>query len=149
MAGELKIDTRRKKILEILRRDGQVRVAQLSEALGATVVTIRSDLDALEQDGYLERTQGGAIQAMKEAGLKPGKDFLMVSVDGVPDMFRSLAAGEANASVELKSDIGGPIYDVVEAYLKGKTDWPKWVLIDSDLHTQADAAAELAKRGLK
>ena len=65
MAGELKIDTRRKKILEILRRDGQVRVAQLSEALGATVVTIRSDLDALEQDGYLERTQGGAIQAMK------------------------------------------------------------------------------------
>ncbi|MEA4870950.1 MAG: DeoR/GlpR family DNA-binding transcription regulator [Christensenella sp.] len=65
MAGELKIDARRKKILEILRRDGQVRVAQLSETLGATVVTIRSDLDALEQDGYLERTQGGAIQTMK------------------------------------------------------------------------------------
>jgi len=65
MAGELKIDVRRKKILEILRRDGQVRVAQLSDALGATVVTIRSDLDALEQDGYLERTQGGAIQTMK------------------------------------------------------------------------------------
>ena len=65
MAGELKIDTRRKKILEILRRDGQVRVAQLSDALGATVVTIRSDLDALEQDGYLDRTQGGAIQTVK------------------------------------------------------------------------------------
>ena len=65
MAGELKIDVRRKKILEILLRDGQVRVAHLSETLGATVVTIRSDLDALEQDGYLERTQGGAIQTMK------------------------------------------------------------------------------------
>lgn len=65
MAGDLKIDIRRKKILEILRRDGQVRVSQLSEALGATVVTIRNDLDALELDGYLERTQGGAIQSMK------------------------------------------------------------------------------------
>ena len=65
MSGELKIDVRRKKILEILRRDGQVRVAHLSDTLGATVVTIRSDLDALEQDGYLERTQGGAIQTMK------------------------------------------------------------------------------------
>ena len=65
MAGELKIDTRRKKILDLLRRDGQVRVTQLSDALGATVVTIRSDLDALEQDGYLERTQGGAIQTVK------------------------------------------------------------------------------------
>ena len=65
MAAELKIDVRRKKILEILRRDGQVRVSQLSDTLGATVVTIRSDLDALEVDGYLERTQGGAIQTMK------------------------------------------------------------------------------------
>ncbi|TBW38748.1 ABC transporter substrate-binding protein [Siculibacillus lacustris] len=96
-----------------------------------------------------DNMQLGAIQAMKEAGLKPGKDVLLVSVDGVPDMFRLLAAGEANASVELKSDIGKNIYDVVEAYLKGKTDFPKWVLIPSDLHTQADAAAELAKRGLK
>jgi len=65
MAGELKIDARRNKILEILRRDGRVRVSQLSEQLGATMVTIRSDLTALEQEGYLERTQGGAVQTMK------------------------------------------------------------------------------------
>ena len=91
----------------------------------------------------------GAIQAMKEAGLKPGKDVLMVSVDSVPDMFKAMAAGEANASVELRSDIGKDIFGVVEAYLKGKTDWPKWVKIDSDLHTQADAAAQIAKRGIK
>ena len=65
MAVELKIDVRRKKILELLRRDGQVRVSQLSEQLGTTPATIRSDLDALERDGYLERTQGGAIQSVK------------------------------------------------------------------------------------
>lgn len=66
MAGEgLKIDVRRKKILEILDRDGQVRVAQLSEILGTTVVTIRSDLAALERSGYLERIPGGAIQTVK------------------------------------------------------------------------------------
>ncbi|MDD3519688.1 MAG: DeoR/GlpR family DNA-binding transcription regulator [Actinomycetota bacterium] len=61
----LKIDERRKRILEILRRDGQVRVSELSNLLGATVVTIRSDLDVLEQEGFLERTQGGAIQTVK------------------------------------------------------------------------------------
>ncbi|HBR04095.1 MAG TPA: hypothetical protein DD738_15970 [Ruminiclostridium sp.] len=61
-SGELKIDARRNKIIEILRRDGQVRVAQLSKELGTTMVTIRSDLDALEKDGYLERVQGGAVQ---------------------------------------------------------------------------------------
>lgn len=96
-----------------------------------------------------DNMQLGAIQAMKEAGLKPGKDVLLVSVDGVPDMFKAMAAGEANASVELKSDIGGFIYDVVQGYLGGKTDFPKWVKIPSDLHTQADAAAQLAKRGIK
>lgn len=57
----LKIDVRRKKILELLDRDGKVSVAQLSELLGATAVTIRSDLNALEESGYLERVSGGAI----------------------------------------------------------------------------------------
>jgi DeoR/GlpR family transcriptional regulator of sugar metabolism len=66
MAGEgLKIDARRKKILDLLSRDGQVRVADLSDTLGTTVVTIRSDLAALERDGYLERISGGAIQTVK------------------------------------------------------------------------------------
>src|SRR5579863_1417991 len=56
----------------------------------------------------------GAIQAMKEAGLKPGVDVLTVSVDGVPDIFKAMLAGESDASVELKSDIGKYIYDVVQ-----------------------------------
>ena len=58
----LKIDTRRKQILELLERDGRVSVTRLSQELGATAVTIRSDLSALERDGYLERIQGGAIR---------------------------------------------------------------------------------------
>jgi DeoR/GlpR family transcriptional regulator of sugar metabolism len=61
----LKIDIRRKRILEILSRDGQVRVSRLSGELGATPVTIRSDLAALYADGYLERTAGGAVQSVK------------------------------------------------------------------------------------
>jgi ABC-type sugar transport system substrate-binding protein len=94
-----------------------------------------------------DNMQLGAIQAMKEAGLHPGKDALMVSVDGVPDMFKAMLAGDANCSVELKSDIGQYIYPVVLEYLKGKHDWPKWVKIPSDVHTPADAAAVLKMRG--
>ena len=56
-----KVHERRNLILEKLNRDGGVRVTQLSQELGATVVTIRHDLDALEQEGYLERVQGGAV----------------------------------------------------------------------------------------
>lgn len=89
----------------------------------------------------------GAIQVMKTAGLHPGKDILMVSVDGVPDIYRAMLAGESNASVELKSDIGKYIYDVVQGYLAGKRDYPKWVLIPSALHTAADAAQMLERHG--
>ena len=62
----LKIDIRRKKILEILHQDGQVRVSTLSDALGVSEVTIRNDLSALENDGFLQRIQGGAIQTIKD-----------------------------------------------------------------------------------
>jgi galactofuranose transport system substrate-binding protein len=89
----------------------------------------------------------GAIQAMKEAGLKPGKDILTISVDGVPDIFKAMLAGDANTSVELRSDIGPDIYSVVKAYLGGKKDWPAWVVIPSDVHNISDAAEMLKKKG--
>ena len=52
MAAGLKIDARRKRIQELLEQQGQVNVAQLSASLGATMATIRSDLRALEEEGY-------------------------------------------------------------------------------------------------
>lgn len=88
----------------------------------------------------------GGIKAMKAAGLQPGKDVLTVSVDGVPRVFRAMLAGEANASIELKWDIGKYIFDVVQGYLGGRRDYPKWVLIPSDLHTPEDAAKMLERR---
>lgn len=59
--SKLKIDVRRNKILEQLRSEGKVSVARLATQLGATPVTIRNDLTALERDGYLVRMQGGAV----------------------------------------------------------------------------------------
>ncbi|MAS04896.1 MAG: sugar ABC transporter substrate-binding protein [Ahrensia sp.] len=82
-----------------------------------------------------DNMQLGAIQAMKEAGLKPGEDVLMVSVDYVPAIKDALAAGEANASVELRSAVGKFIYPVVLDYIKNPSELDKWIVIPSDLHT--------------
>lgn len=65
--SKLKIDIRRDRILELLRQKGKVQVSELSRELGATAVTIRSDLDALERDGYLIRVQGGALLRSRPA----------------------------------------------------------------------------------
>lgn len=59
--SKLKIDVRRSRILEQLRAEGKVSVSHLAAELGATPVTIRNDLTALERDGYLVRMQGGAV----------------------------------------------------------------------------------------
>ncbi len=61
----LKIDVRRRKIQDILAREGKVHVTQLSRELGASAVTIRNDLQKLEKDGYLERVTGGAVLTIK------------------------------------------------------------------------------------
>ena len=47
-------------ILTGLQRDGAVAVDNLSSELSVSVVTVRRDLDMLEQQGLLRRTHGGA-----------------------------------------------------------------------------------------
>ena len=80
----------------------------------------------------------GAIQAIKEAGLKPGTDIRIVSIDAVPDIFLAMAAGEANATVELTPNMAGPAFDVLEKYLADGTEPPNWIQTESKLYTQAD-----------
>lgn len=88
----------------------------------------------------------GAALAIKEAGLKPGKDILIVSVDAVPDIFKAMVNGDTNATVELSPHMGGPAFDAIEAHFQGKQDIPKLITIEGDVFTQETAAAEYARR---
>jgi len=92
----------------------------------------------------------GAIQAIKEAGLKPGSDIKIVSIDAVPDIFQALAAGEANATVELTPNMAGPAFDALEKLKKDGTVPPKTIITESKLYTQADDPMKVyeEKKGL-
>jgi galactofuranose transport system substrate-binding protein len=92
----------------------------------------------------------GAIQAIKEAGLKPGKDILVVSIDAVPDIFKAFMAGEANATVELTPNMAGPAFDALIAYKDKGTVPPKWIQTESKLYTPADDPQKIydSKKGL-
>jgi DeoR/GlpR family transcriptional regulator of sugar metabolism len=61
MAEPLFLEERRRSILEMLKQHGRVSVNALSEKLNVSTVTIRQDLRALEEEGLLERTYGGAV----------------------------------------------------------------------------------------
>lgn len=52
---------RRQSILELLRHQPGLRVPEIAAALTVSEGTVRNDLNALEEDGKLERVHGGAV----------------------------------------------------------------------------------------
>ena len=61
------VDERRERIRDILREKSQVRVEALAEELKVSVITIRRDLQYLEEQKQLIRVYGGAV-AVREQG---------------------------------------------------------------------------------
>jgi ABC-type sugar transport system substrate-binding protein len=87
----------------------------------------------------------GAIQAMEEAGVRPGKDIIIVSIDGVKGAFEAMAAGKMNCTVECNPLIGAQLFDTVDAIL-AKKKLPKHISVQEGVFEQSQAAAELPKR---
>lgn len=55
------VDNRRNRILEMMQENPRVRVDELAEILGVSLITIRRDFQYLEDRKLLVRTHGGAI----------------------------------------------------------------------------------------
>jgi simple sugar transport system substrate-binding protein len=87
----------------------------------------------------------GAIQAIEEAGMRPGQDILVVSIDGVRAAFDAMIAGTLSASVECNPLLGPAAFDAVEKILRGET-LPKHILVEDRIFDQRSAAAELPNR---
>lgn len=87
----------------------------------------------------------GAIQAIKEAGKKPGSDIFIVSVDGIKDMFKLMSQGESNGIVECNPLLGPQLADTAEAIVEGKSI-QKFVESNEKDYLQDQAAAELPNR---
>jgi len=55
-------EERRRKILQLLERNGQVTITDLARRFSVSSVTIRTDLDALSSGGAILRSHGGALR---------------------------------------------------------------------------------------
>ncbi len=62
----------------------------------------------------------GAIKAMEEAGLRPGKDVIIVSVDAIRDAFKAMIAGKLNCSVECSPLLGKQLMKAIKDFMSGK-----------------------------
>jgi simple sugar transport system substrate-binding protein len=87
----------------------------------------------------------GAIQAMKEFGIDPGDDILIVSVDAIPDIFVSMMDGDTNATVELSPYMASPAFDAIDTYMSGE-DLPAWIPVHGGIYFPETAAEEYERR---
>jgi len=87
----------------------------------------------------------GAEQAIKEAGLQPGKDIIVIGVDGVKGAFEAMVAGEQNVSVECSPLLGPQAVQALRDLRAGKK-LPGRIWTIESVYDQTNAAAALPSR---
>ncbi len=87
----------------------------------------------------------GALDAIKAAGLVPGQDIQIVTIDAVKDGMQALADGEFNFIVECNPILGEKVAELVKKVLAGE-DVPKAEIVPDGAFTQEDAIELLPTR---
>lgn len=87
----------------------------------------------------------GAIQAIEEAGMKPGKEVIVISVDAVKGAFEAMMAGKMNVSVECNPLLGPQLMQIVKDVKAGKP-LPKRINTEEGVFPMETAAREFPKR---
>jgi simple sugar transport system substrate-binding protein len=95
----------RSEIGNFTRAGGKSAMKQLLAAEGRRIKVVYAHNDEMAL---------GAIEAIEEARLRPGKDITLISVDGVRGAFEAMAAGKLNVTVESNPLIGPQLMGVVQ-----------------------------------
>jgi ABC-type sugar transport system substrate-binding protein len=87
----------------------------------------------------------GAIQAIEEAGLKPGTDIIIISIDAVRGAFEAMIAGKLNVTVECSPLLGPQLMDAVKKVAAGETI-PRRIVTEESVFPKETAAEVLPTR---
>jgi galactofuranose transport system substrate-binding protein len=103
------------------RAEGQKVMENIIQAHGKEITAVYAHNDEMAL---------GAIQALKAAGMNPGKDVLIVSVDGEKAALEAIMRGEMNITVESNPRFGPLAFETLEKYLRKEQIPPKIILED-------------------
>ncbi len=87
----------------------------------------------------------GAIQAIEEAGFKPGTDITIISIDGVKGAFEAMIAGKLNVTVECSPLLGPQLMAAVKDVVAGK-QIPRRIVTEESVFPMETAAEILPTR---
>ncbi len=112
------------------RSEGRKVMADLINAHGKNIEAVYAHNDDMAL---------GAIQALEAAGMKPGTDVIVLSIDAIKDAFQAMIDGKLNCTVECNPLLGPLAFDAVEKVLAGET-LPKRITMQDRLFEPKDAA---------
>jgi ribose transport system substrate-binding protein len=84
----------------------------------------------------------GAIAALEAAGKVPGKDVLVLSIDGGKEAVQAVVDGKIAAVVECNPRFGPKAFETMQRYAKGEKIDPM-IINDDKFYDASNAAAEL------
>ncbi|MFI6033079.1 ABC transporter substrate-binding protein [Streptomyces sp. NPDC051315] len=139
-----------KEVMDAEHKDWKIVVSQTGDftrAGGKQVMAafLQSNPDINVLFAHNDDMAIGAIQSIEAAGKKPGKDILIVSIDGVKDGFVAMSEGKINAIVECNPLLGPQLMDVVKKVHDGETV-ERWIKTEESDFMQDQAAAALPNR---
>lgn len=116
------------------RAEGQKVMENIIQAKGKEITVVYAHNDEMAL---------GAIQALKAANMNPGKDVLIVSIDGQKSALQAIIAGEMNATVECNPRFGPIAFDTLEKFWRGEKLPPQ--IINEDRFFDATNAAQFVE----
>lgn len=126
----------------IARQSGDFTRAKGKEVMESFLKTY-STIDGVYADN--DDMVLGAIEAIKEAGKKPGVEVKTVSVDGVKGLFEAMVAGEANVTVECNPLLGPQFFEAAMT-LKNGGSIDKWIKSNESVYRQETSVTDLPTR---
>lgn len=128
---------RQRQIIELVNMEGEVKVNSLKELFHVTEMTIRRDLEKLEQHGVLRRTFGGAIATGRDIALRERSEHMLEEKMRIG----KLAASFVHKGASIFIDGGTTTYQVAR-YLPADLDV---IVVTNALNV----AAELADKKIR
>ena len=103
------------------RATAQGVMQNIAQSLGKQITAVYAHNDEMAL---------GAIQALKAAGLQPGTDVRIVSIDGQKAALEAIQRGELGASVESNPRFGPIAFETIEKVRAGEQIPPKILITD-------------------
>ncbi len=123
---------------DFLRSKGRECMRSLLDRYGA------ADIDVVYS--HNDAMTLGALDVLDEAGIVPGRDIVLISVDGEQAAVDELVKGRINCIVECTPHLGDDVMAQVDALTRGRTI-PKTIHPEETVFSEFDDLSELGPRG--